>query len=180
LHGFAQSSDPGARVNVGTLQAGTALNIVPDRAVLGFEIRASTMTRLEDLDGRCRAATEHIAAAYGVGWQTELRGEAADWKNDSQMIEWADSVNAATGAFTVAVRSFDFGASEDATLLARSVADAGGRAALFVAGADLHDGHHTQRFDFDEGVLPKSVFFLTALVADALLQPRAEGLGDRG
>lgn len=172
LHGFAQSSDPGTRVNVGTLQAGTSLNIVPDHAVVGFEIRASTTEQLEDLDKRCHAAIEHGAAAYGVGCQTELRGEAEDWENDPQVVERAEAVNQATGAFSVAVRSFDFGASEDATLLARSVTDGGGRAAIFVAGADLSDGHHTERFDFDEGVLSKSVLFLSALIADALHQPR--------
>jgi len=171
LQGFAQSSDAGTRVNVGTFQGGTSLNIVPDRAVLGFEIRASTTPQLEDLDRHCRIAVEHISAAYGVASQIELRGEATDWKNDTDIINWAAQANTATGAFSAAVQSFDFGASEDATLLARTVAGAGGRAAIFVVGADLASGHHTQHFDFDEEVLPRSVLLLASLIADALLTP---------
>lgn len=168
LHLLAQSSDPGTRVNVGTLKSGAALNVVPDRAEMGFEIRASDAERLEQLDRRARAAVEHAAAAFGVASEIELRGEAADWRNDAGLVAWAEEATASTGLFSTPERPFDFGASEDATLLARAVAGEGGRAAIFVLGADLADNHHTPRFDFDEAVLAKGAALLGVLIADAM------------
>ena len=63
----------------------------------------------------------------------------------------------------------DFGASEDATLLANAVATKGGRAGIFVLGANLADGHHTPLFDFDERVLGDGTLLLSALIVGELL-----------
>ncbi|MDX8481567.1 peptidase dimerization domain-containing protein [Mesorhizobium sp. VK24D] len=168
LVGLAQSGELGIRVNVGTLRAGNSLNVVPDEAVLEFEIRAAEMSALQMLDMRCRRMIEASAAAYEVTTSTELRGEASDWRNPPKIVEWARSANSELSAFPTVLDAHAFGASEDATLLASAVASGGGGAGIFVLGSDIADGHHTSHFDFDETVLARGTLLLSGLIAVAL------------
>lgn len=178
LHGLAQSSEPGIRVNVGTLRAGKTLNVVPDEAVLEFEIRAADNPALQRLDSRCRRMVESCAAAYEVTPHVELRGEAVDWRNPPEVVDWANSTNSELGAFPTVLKSHAFGASEDATLLASAVAERGGMAGIFVLGSDIPDGHHTPHFDFDESVLERGVLLMSGLAAAALSIDRLDPPGD--
>lgn len=178
LHALAQSSEPNVRVNVGTLNAGTSLNIVPADASMEFEIRAGAMPALETLEVRCRQMVAATADAYGVGAAIELRGEAASWENGPGIVAWAEAVNRTVAAFPHVLDQHSFGASEDATLLAREVADSGGCAGIFVLGADLADGHHTPYFDFDEEVLGDGVKLLSAMIAAALSIDLARSVTD--
>jgi aminobenzoyl-glutamate utilization protein A len=168
LHTLAQSSVPGTRVNVGTLHAGSSLNIVPDQAVIEFEIRCGEEPDLETLDRRCKFMISHMAGAHGVVAEVSLRGMAGSWENPRRLVNWAASVNDAVLAFPHTTTDYKFGASEDATLLASAVVASGGVAGIFVLGSNLADGHHTPHFDFDEGVLVRGVSLLSA-VATTLL-----------
>jgi aminobenzoyl-glutamate utilization protein A len=168
LHTLAQSSEPNIRVNVGVLNSGVSANIVPGKAVMDFEIRASANEALDALDKRCRAMIASTAAAHEVESAIALRGEAGAWQNPDDVAQWARTINDKAAAFPKAVSGFCFGASEDATILAGAVAARGGMAGIFVLGSDLSDGHHTPHFDFDEAVLPRGVLLLSSLAAGAL------------
>ncbi len=171
LHGLAQSSEAGTRVNVGVLQAGTSPNIVPDRASFDFEIRCGGETGLRDLEARCKRMIEGIAAAHETSVRIELRGTAGTWVNPQEFVSWAGAVNAAACSFSTILTEHNFGASEDATNLANAVAHKGGRAGIMVLGADLADAHHTPHFDFDEGVIEKGVELLALMAVSAMRPP---------
>jgi aminobenzoyl-glutamate utilization protein A len=172
LHTMAQSSQPGIRINVGLLQAGTAVNIVPEEAKFTFEIRAQKTEDLEALEARCCSFIEATAQAHGVEYMLSHGGGAAGHSNPTAIAEWAEGVNLTTGAFANVVPDFFFGASEDAATLAHRVIQRGGTAGIFVLGADLADDHHTPNFDFDEGALAKSLLLCGGLIAAAMeLQP---------
>lgn len=168
LHAMAQSSQPGVRVNVGLMQAGSAVNIVPDQATFDFEMRASDSADLVALERRALALIQGIAAAHGVDCATHPDGGAEAWTNPDDVANWADGVNASTGAFAHSLPDHFFGASEDATTLARRAAARGGTGGVFVLGADLADDHHTPGFDFDEAALERSVTLCAGLISDAL------------
>lgn len=168
LQAMAQSSQPGIRVNVGTMQAGTAVNIVPDEAKFTFEMRAQETEDLEALETRCCAFIESIAHAHGVECELSQGGGAAGHSNPVSIAEWAEGINAATGAFDNSLPDFFFGASEDAGTLAHKVGQRGGVGGIFVLGADLADDHHTPNFDFDEGALVRSVLLCGGLIAAAM------------
>lgn len=55
---------PYSTVHVGVLSGGTALNIVPDRALLDFELRHLAADRAEDMLARVTAAAEQVAEPY--------------------------------------------------------------------------------------------------------------------
>jgi len=168
LHGLAQSSAPGLRVNVGRLEAGRAFNIVADQAELLVELRAERSETLRDLSERARRLVEGIATAGELGSSIELIGEAAEWSNPAPLASWAGEIARRSRAFDRILEDHLFGASEDATLLARAVAERGGQAGYFVLGAGLSADHHTPEFDFDEEVLARGVLMLSAMAATAL------------
>ena len=111
---------------------------------------------------------EATAAAYEVTTSIDLRGEASDWRNPSEIVDWARSANSELRAFPNVLDTHSFGASEDATLLASAVAARGGSAGILVLGSDIADGHHTPNFDFDETVLERGTLLLSGLIAAAL------------
>ncbi len=168
LHAMAQSSRPGIRVNVGLMQSGTAVNIVPDETVFTFEMRAKETQDLEDLRTRCRTYVEATAQAHGLECSLEAGGGASGWSNPPDVAQWGEAVNAATGAFDTTLPSFFFGASEDAATLAERASAHGGTGGVFVLGADLADDHHTPNFDFDETALRRSALLCAGLVAAAM------------
>ncbi len=156
------------RVNVGLLNAGTAVNIVPEEASLTFEMRAQETADLDALKSRCRVFVEATARAHGVECSLSEGGGADGYSNPDDIADWATGVNAAVGAFATVLPDLAFGASEDAATLARRVAARGGSGGVFVLGADLADDHHTPQFDFDEGALTKSVLLCAGLAASAM------------
>jgi len=168
LHTLAQSSRPGVRLNVAILNAGTAVNIVPEEATLTFEMRAQDTGDLEELETRCRSYVDGMAEAHGIECRMSPKGGADGYSNPEEIAEWATGINAATSAFGTVLPDMIFGASEDAATLARRVAGYGGQAGVFVLGADLADDHHTPNFDFDEGALVKSALLCAGLIASAL------------
>jgi aminobenzoyl-glutamate utilization protein A len=172
LHALAQSGAPGLRVNVGRLEAGRAMNVVADRAELLIELRAERSEDLRELSARARRLIEGVADAAELGHSIDLIGEAAEWSNPAPLVRWAADIARRGGAFERVAEDHVFGASEDATLLARAVADRGGQAGYFLFGAQLSADHHTPEFDFDEEVLARGVRLLAAVAAAPLLRAR--------
>ncbi len=170
LHALAQSSTPGLRINVGRLEAGRALNVVADQAELLVELRAERSDDLRDLSHRARCLIKGIADGGELGHSIELIGEAAEWSNPGSLATWTGAVAMRSGAFERIRTDHRFGASEDATLLARAVTNRGGLAGYFLLGAQLTADHHTPYFDYDEEVLPRGVLLVSALAAVALRQ----------
>jgi aminobenzoyl-glutamate utilization protein A len=168
LQSLAQSSRPNVRVNVGMLNAGRALNVIPENAELAFELRASAQQDLDELVERANLVVSGIASAHGLQHSMEIVGEAADWANPPEITDWARDVAKRADLFANYLMHHKFGASEDATLMLRAVAAQGGLGGYFVLGSDLASAHHTANFDFDEGVLAIGTAFISALALSAL------------
>jgi metal-dependent amidase/aminoacylase/carboxypeptidase family protein len=154
------------------LRSGKALNIIPDDAEIGFELRAEVQQDLDDLAVRATDLVASIARAHGLEQTTSLVGEAADWANPAEVADWAGAVARTADLFPTRLMQHDFGASEDATLMLHAVAARGGTAGYFVLGSDLASAHHTPNFDFDEDVLWTGAAFVGSL-ALSVLCPRS-------
>jgi aminobenzoyl-glutamate utilization protein A len=168
LHTLAQHSEAGVRVNVGTLNAGQAANVVPALAVMSFELRAPTQAILEVLSRRAMQMLEGMAAAHEVEVTSRLVGEATDAQPDPALARWAEHLCRSASLFADYLMDHKFGASEDATLLMRRVQERGALAGYFVLGTDVTSPHHTPQFDFDEAVLAGGMALLALLVSSAL------------
>lgn len=122
----------GLAQSVGTLNAGTGRNVIPDRAEMQIETRGAT----EDLD-----ASEAEMEVVG-------RGISAVCDE-----EWSGIVEEACGGAKFVRRVLpeaSIGGSEDATVIMRRVRERGGMATYMIFGSPLAAGHHNPAFDWEE------------------------------
>jgi aminobenzoyl-glutamate utilization protein A len=94
----------------------------------------------------------------------ELPGGASDPVISAQIARIARTMP----AFTSIVQEEDFGATEDFAVLLEAIQRSGGQGAYIQLGADRAAGHHTDRFDFDESVLPPGLELLARIALDYL------------
>ena len=81
-------AQPGV-VTVGTINAGTAANIIPDSVQLSGTIRATTSDARALLTGEVRRISEAIATGYGLTATVALRGGTPPIVNPAVPVSWA-------------------------------------------------------------------------------------------
>ena len=86
-------------VTVGTINGGTAANIIPDSVQLSGTIRATTIESRTLLTGEVRRMAEAIAATYGLTAKVTLSGGTPPIVNPANAIGWArEAVTSVLGA----------------------------------------------------------------------------------
>ena len=91
-------AQPGV-VTVGVVNAGTAHNIIPDRARISGTIRATSPAARELLTSELRRIAEAQAATYGVTATVTLKGGTPPIVNPEQPVAWArEAVSTVLGA----------------------------------------------------------------------------------
>lgn len=83
-------AQPGV-VTVGTINAGSASNIIPDRAVLSGTIRATTPATRTLLTTELQRVAEAQAAAYGLSAIVTLKGGTPPIVNPLEPVQWAQA-----------------------------------------------------------------------------------------
>ena len=158
-----------AVVSVTRIEAGTATNIIPQRATMSGTYRTFT-TEVRDFVG---SRIEEIASniAKGMGCTARVRVE----HYTTPVINNADTTERLKATFERIGQSRDTFV-EDRTMGGEDVGefmtDTPGTF-FFVGSGNSSKGldypHHHPRFDFDENALPMSVALLSAAVADYVL-----------
>ncbi len=161
IHGLSQHSGGVTRANVGVIRGGVASNIVAGDCVLELETRSDRQEIQDELEARARRVLAAAADLTGCRVNIAVDGRAvAEDSHPGLAAEVAAVARDLPGVEKVEP-SRAFGASEDATDLMRAVHAGGGRAVYTILGTTLAAGHHNERFDFDERVLPLGVSLLT-------------------
>lgn len=97
---------PYSTVHTGILSGGTALNIVPNRATVDFEIRHLKADDPDDLLARVEAAAEEIAIAYpadcGIAIEVLNRYPGLDTAPDAEVVSFVKSLIGANATRKVA------------------------------------------------------------------------------
>lgn len=153
LLGIARHGSGMTRINVGQLNAGEGRNVIPSHAVMKMEVRGETGEINQYMYDSAVAIIKGCALSQGCEYTIEKMGEAVDLVNDEELVKVLAVAGSRVEGLKVRQDPMNFGGSEDATILARRVQAHGGKAAFFVIGADRPSGHHTSRFDIDEGAL---------------------------
>jgi len=142
-----------SRVNVGTLQAGTGRNIIPDEAFLQMETRGST----NKVNAYMAEAAQRIcmAAAQMHGCTCEIRagGNTETAECNRHLAEHAAKILTGMPGVTEIADNLDFGASEDVAVMMNAVQAAGGKATEMLFPMPLKAPHHNDHFDIDEKVI---------------------------
>ena len=164
VYGVSRHADALTRVNVGRAEAGTASNVVADRAVIDLEARAGTNDVLTYLTDRVDRILETAAEMHACDLSTTTIGEAPRVDSDDTLADIVGAVADATPAVETVRPTAALGASEDATYFMRRVRETGGLATYAIVGTDHPGGHHTSTFDVDEASLDIGVDVLTEAI----------------
>jgi amidohydrolase len=139
-------------LTVGTFHAGTAFNIMPERAELGGTIRSANPAVHETLARRAREMAEGIAAAYRCTVEFRHRKLIPPVMNDETMSELVRTVAREVGARDVVVADPVMAGDDVALFLDRAPG------CYFFVGAAYTDGrpqtpHHSPEWDIDEDAM---------------------------
>ncbi len=154
-------------ITIGTVNGGTARNIIPQTVSLSGSFRIFREATRELVKRRIREVAEGVASAQNCRADVDFPMGIGAVVNDAEVAERARQVFARY-ADQVTVLSQPWMASEDVGLLMQRNPSA----YLLVGSANharqLDYPHHHPRFDIDEAVLPLSVGLMSAAIADYL------------
>lgn len=157
LYALPRFAAADTRINVGALFAGTAPNIVAAHAEMLAELRSPDGDVCADLERRGRAVLDGAALAHGVEVAVERIGHSTTFDCHPDAVAAVTKAARGVPGVTEVVPSHDIGASDDATLLMRAVAENGGAATYIGFGASSPAPHHSPEFDIDESSLAIAV-----------------------
>lgn len=159
-----------SRVNVGTIHGGTSRNVIPDKAVLQFEVRGETTAICRYMADEAVRVCQASAAMLGCTCELPMMGEAESQVSDVDFLEQiAAMVEAHLPNLTVSsVRNAQNWGSEDISLMMNRVQAHGGKATYMRSVTDMASAQHTTAFDFDEKVLSDGIATFAAIVYDLL------------
>ena len=161
--------EPGvpAVVTLGSFQAGTTFNVIPDRAFIKGTIRSFEAGAMEQLEARVEAVATGIATALRATAKVEIHMHYPPTVNDEAMVELAGGairklgLNVLPGAPIMGAEDFSF-------VLQRVPG------AMLMLGVKHPDWAapkpvHTAQFDLDEDALPLGTAAYVALALEALI-----------
>lgn len=170
LYAIPRHTDGPTRVNVGTIDAGSATNLIPERATIEGEVRGETTDLLAYMQEHADRVLRSGARMHGCDVATETIGEAPGADSDDELVDLLFSVLEDSDLVSSPIRRDAFGTGEDAAWLMNAVREHGGLATHVIVGTDHPSGHHTPTFDVDERSIE---------VGAATLARTAIELGDR-
>jgi amidohydrolase len=160
--------DPGvpAVVTLGSFQAGTAFNIIPDQAVIKGTVRAFEDGVMEHLESRIEAVATGVASALRARASVEIHMHYPPTINDEAMVELAGGVVRKLGLGAVPGEPL-MGAEDFSYVLQRVP---GAMLMLGVKNPEWSEPRpvHTAQFDLDEGALPLGTAAYAALALEVL------------
>lgn len=157
-------SSADTRLNVGTLNAGDGVNIVPSSAKITCEARATDDEVVDELVTRIRSIVEGAGLAQGVDVNVAVMGQSATVSPDDELIERIVDIATTHDDVDTVHRTKALAGSDDANLLIRHVQQRGGKGAYLMVGAGSPGPHHSALFDVQEESIPIGIDILESLM----------------
>ncbi|USZ71014.1 amidohydrolase [Natronosalvus halobius] len=165
-YGIPRHSDGMTRVNVGRAEAGTASNVIAERAHIVAEARGETTALMEYVKERLERTIKSAATLHGCRADVEIVSKSPRADSDPELQALVSEVATEVAGVECVLPSADFGASEDATFLMERVQEEGGLASYLIVGTDHPTSHHTPTFDVDERSLAHGVDVLVETIRE--------------
>ena len=166
MHAISPHSGGHSRINVGVMQAGSGRNIIPNKAFLKVETRGETTEINEFMYEKALKIIQSAGDMYEVTSSVEVVGEAKTSKSSEELLAYLRNQAKHIEEIHTVKDTFQSGGSEDATYMMARVQERGGQAAYVVFGTPLAAGHHNEKFDFDEAVMPIAVKTIVSCVVN--------------
>jgi aminobenzoyl-glutamate utilization protein A len=165
-YGIPRHADGMTRVNVGKAEAGTASNVIAERADMEAEARGETTALMEFVKRRFERTVTSAATMHGCRGSVDVVSESPRADSDPELQALVSGVAENVDGIDTVLPAADFGASEDATFLMERVQEDGGLATYMIVGTDHPTSHHTPTFDVDERSLQHGVDVLAGTIRD--------------
>jgi len=164
LYAISRHSAGASRINVGNLSSDNAPNIISDLARFELDLRGESNEICAFLKKQAGNIIQGAATMHQVEAVMDFVTEAETAENAEPMIEQVKQAGLQIGILDseIAERHLVSG-SEDATFIMNRVMQNGGMACYIGLCSPTFGGHHNERFDFDEKVLPTGVRLLYRL-----------------
>jgi amidohydrolase len=155
-------------VTLGSLQAGTAANVIPEHAVIKGTIRAYDPDLMKELERRLEEIASGVAAAMRASARVEFHMHYPPTVNDPAMAELLSGAGrAALGPDAVGVTE-PVMAAEDFSFVLERVPGAMLSLGVRAPGWEEPRPVHTPRFDVDESSLPVGVACMASVAMEFL------------
>jgi hippurate hydrolase len=160
----ARNIDPleAAVISICTMQAGHAMNQIPETVTLGGTFRALKPEIMQTLEARIREVATHTAAAFGLTATVRIDAQLAPTINHKAEADLAAAAAISTGLTLRRDMAPTMGAED----FGRFLAEIPGAYAWIGNGPSA--GLHNPKFDFNDEILPIAANFLAAVAKTAL------------
>ncbi|QFU81298.1 amidohydrolase [Natronorubrum aibiense] len=163
-YGIPRHADGMTRVNIGYAEAGSASNVIAERAHMEAEARGETTELMEYMKDRLERTIKSAARMHGCRADVDVVSESPRADSDPELQSLVSTVANGVDGIDRVLPAADFGASEDATFLMDRVQRDGGLATYMIVGTDHPTSHHTPTFDVDEDSLEHGVDVLVETI----------------
>ncbi len=154
-----------ALISICSFQAGTAFNIIPEKAVLLGTIRTYDPVIQERVHRRMNEIVEHTARAYGATASLEIDKIVPAAYNDPQMAALTRRLAADIFGAENIEMDYRVSPSDD---VADFLSAAPGCQVILGAAVEGGYPHHNPRFNVDERAMPRGVALLCMTTAELL------------
>ena len=164
LSAISRHTDGPTRVNAGTVEGGTAPNIIPETATIEGEVRGATTELTDYMRDRADRVLRTAGEMHGCSVDIETTGEAPSASSDPALADVVSEAAETISTVERVLKRDELGGSEDASYLMRAVQEQGGLATYVGIGTDHPGGHHTPTFDVDEESIAIGVDLLSETI----------------
>ncbi|WP_224449893.1 amidohydrolase [Haloprofundus salilacus] len=164
LYSISRHTNGVTRINVGRIDGGTAPNIIAEEVRIEGEVRGETNELLQFLRVETERIIDAAAEMHSCVSEFEVTGEAPRADSDPEFSRTIADVAREHSSVMNVTETSEFGASEDATYLMKTVEEQGGTVSYAIIGTDHPAPHHSSRFDVDERSLTIGVEVISETV----------------
>ncbi len=159
-----------SRINVGIIQGGTGRNVIPDHAMIQFEVRGETTEINQYMAAQAERICQAAADMTGCECKLVLQGAAQSQHSDEDFLEEVAGIierDLPHLRVSSCKNARNWG-SEDISLMMNRVQEHGGKATYMRSVTDMASAQHTTAFDMDEKVLVDGIQTFSAIVCELL------------
>ena len=166
IHAIAPHEAGMFRVNVGILNAGTAINTIAGKAYMNVEYRGVNREVTDYARKRVFDIIEGASRAYDLTYTVVDLGETPAGESDDAIMEIVQRAAEKTPWFSKIYFEGNVGGSDDASVMMNKVQEHGGIATYIGIGTDTTQTLHNAEFDLDEDAIPAAIEMLTHAVEE--------------
>ena len=163
LYAIARHGAGASRINVGTFEAGTAWNVIPERAYFRMETRGVSDKINAYMVEKAQEVLRGAATMYDLNLEVKPAATALSGRNSQEFVQLGMKVAEELTSVKQIIPEIAFNGSEDVTVMMQRVQNRGGKALFVLFGTPTFGGHHSSTFDLDEEVIRNGADFLAAM-----------------